>query len=302
MGGHMSTSTAGFIGLGVMGAPMCRHLARKASQAGLERVYAYDQDPAARERLDDAPAHFVDSVVELCERSDIVLFCLPGGPQVSALTEGERGLVALSRMGQTFVDLGTTPVPLTRALQAGFAARGARFLDAPITRTRQAAEDGTLSILVGGDAEGLAVIEPLLRCFGTEVTLCGPIGAGQVVKQMNNMVLFQTVAALAEALATARAAGVDGQLLFDAMSKGSADSFALRNHGRKAMLPDDFPLRAFSVRYALKDLDYAIELAGSLGLPLPGAAQVRERFEQAIAAGDGDAYFPVIVRGLKPDA
>ncbi|MEZ5659244.1 MAG: NAD(P)-dependent oxidoreductase [Burkholderiaceae bacterium] len=297
----MTISSAGFIGLGVMGAPMCRHLANKAAGAGLREVFAYDQQAAARERLGDAPAHYLDSLPELCRRSDAVLICLPGGPQVSALVEGEHGLLAHCRAGQTVIDLGTTPVPLTRRLHEQFAQRGVRFLDAPITRTRQAAEDGTLSILVGGDEQGLALIEPMLRCFGTEVTLCGPIGAGQVVKQMNNMVLFQTVAALAEALATARAAGVDGALLFDAMSKGSADSFALRNHGRKAMLPDEFPLRAFSVHYAMKDLDYAIELAASLGLALPGAKQVHERFEQAIAAGDGDAYFPVIVRNLGRD-
>ena len=296
----MTMETAGFIGLGVMGAPMCGHLARKAASAGLTRVLAHDADPQAVERLGDAPVQVAESVSALCAQSDVVLFCLPGGPQVSALTDGEDGLVAHARKGQIFVDLGTTPVPLTREIHERFAARGARFADAPITRTRQAAIDGTLSTLVGGDAVVLSAIEPLLRCFSTDVTHCGPIGAGQVVKQMNNMVLFETVSALAEAMTTARAAGVDPNLLFDAMSKGSADSFALRNHGRKAMLTGEFPERAFSVRYALKDLDYARELAESLGLRLAGADQVRERFMEAIERGDGDAYFPVIARNPKP--
>lgn len=292
----MSIATAGFIGLGVMGAPMCRHLAQKAARVGLRRVTAFDTNPAAFEKLDGAPVERADSVAALCAQSDVVFFCLPGGPQVEALAQGRDGLLDHCRADQIVVDLGTTPVPLTRELETSFARRKVRFIDAPITRTRQAAEDGTLSILVGGDAVTLSAIEPMLRCFGSDVTHCGPIGAGQVVKQMNNMVLFSTVAALSEALATARAAGVDGGLLFEAMSKGSADSFALRNHGRKAMLPGEFPERAFSVRYALKDLDYAIGLAQAEGLHLPGAAQVRERFENAIARGDGDAYFPVILR------
>ena len=106
-----------------------------------------------------------------------------------------------------------------------------------------------------------AEIEPLIRCFATDVTHCGEVGAGQVTKILNNMVLFETVNALAEAVAVAKHNGVDPKLLLDTLSKGSADSFALRNHGMKAIVPGNFPERAFSTEYALKDLSYALELA-----------------------------------------
>lgn len=291
----MSIATAGFIGLGVMGAPMCRHLAQKAARVGLRRVTAFDTNPAAFEKLDGAPVERADSVAALCAQSDVVFFCLPGGPQVEALAQGRDGLLDHCRADQIVVDLGTTPVPLTRELETSFARRKVRFIDAPITRTRQAAEDGTLSILVGGDAVTLSAIEPMLRCFGSDVTHCGPIGAGQVVKQMNNMVLFSTVAALSEALATARAAGVDGGLLFEAMSKGSADSFALRNHGMKAMLPREFPEKAFPMDYTLKDLGYAIELAESVGVQPRLPRLVGEYYQAAIDAGMKEAYFPGII-------
>jgi 3-hydroxyisobutyrate dehydrogenase-like beta-hydroxyacid dehydrogenase len=197
---------------------------------------------------------------------------------------------------QTVIDTSTSPVDLTRRLAAAFAERGVAYADAPIARTRQAAEAGTLAIMVGADPETFAAIEPLLACCGSDITLCGPVGSGQVVKLINNMVLIETVAALSEALAVARRAGVDGKLLFDALAKGSADSFALRNHGMKAVLPGIFPERAFSSLYARKDLDYALALAESVGIAAEGARLARGLLQQAIAEGDGELYWPVISR------
>jgi len=152
--------------------------------------------------------------------------------------------------------------------------------------------------MVGAESAVFEALRPLLATMGTEVVRCGGPGAGQVVKILNNSVLFQTVAALAEAIALAERAGVDGCILLDTLSKGSGDSFALRNHGRKSLLPQCYPERAFSVRYAAKDLSYALELAAEQGLEAPGAARVAELFERAIAAGDGDRYFPVIRKHL----
>ena len=117
-----------------------------------------------------------------------------------------------------------------------------------------------------------ARIEPYLRCFATDVLHCGPVGAGQVVKLMNNMVLFETGGAIAEALAIGRRSGVAPEVLLDALSQGSADSFALRNHGMNAMLPGTYPERAFSIRYAQKDLEYALALAAQAGVDAAGRA------------------------------
>jgi 3-hydroxyisobutyrate dehydrogenase-like beta-hydroxyacid dehydrogenase len=139
----------------------------------------------------------------------------------------------------------------------------------------------------------------LLRCMASEVTYCGDAGSGQAVKILNNMILFQTGVALAEALAIARAHGVDGKVLFETLTKGSADSFALRNHGMKAMLPGVFPERAFSVEYALKDLSYAIQMAEERGVPALGADVVRELMERAAELGHGKEYWPVLVKAIE---
>jgi 3-hydroxyisobutyrate dehydrogenase-like beta-hydroxyacid dehydrogenase len=117
-----------------------------------------------------------------------------------------------------------------------------------------------------------------------------------VVKILNNMLLFQTVVALSEARTIGERAGVDGALLFDTLSKGSADSFGLRNHGMKAVLPGTFPLRSFSVQYAQKDLRYGMDLAEQLGVDIEGARRVNVLFDDAIAAGMGDEYWPVVSR------
>jgi hypothetical protein len=192
------------------------------------------------------------------------------------------------------VDLSTSSVDTTRALAAAFAQQGVAFADAPLARTRAAAEAGTLSVMVGAEPELFERLRPLIATFATEITLCGGVGCGQVVKILNNLVLFETVLALAEAKLIGERAGVDPTLLFDTLSKGSADSFALRSHGMKSMLPGDFPERAFSVRYARKDLGYAMKLAQAAGVEASAAQTVNDFYDRAIAAGLGDLYHPVI--------
>jgi 3-hydroxyisobutyrate dehydrogenase-like beta-hydroxyacid dehydrogenase len=237
----------------------------------------------------------------LAQAADLIILCLPGGREVEIVTQGASGLVALMRKGQTLVDMSTAPPALMRKLAADLAAKGADFADAPIARTRAAAVDGTLSIMVGGSPEVFARIRPILETMGNEITHCGDIGAGQVVKIMNNMVLFETTMALAEAISIAEASGVDGKLLFETMSKGSADSFCLRNHGMKHLLPQDYPEGAFSVRYAQKDLSYARELAKSAGIKARGADLVATLFDEVIASGEGERYTPVIRKVMKDD-
>jgi 3-hydroxyisobutyrate dehydrogenase len=282
--------TLGFIGTGVMGEPMCRNLAAKSGA----RVLAWDPQRAPLERLRAAGVDIAGSPDELATRVSILFLCLPGGAQLKSLCE--TVLLQAARAGQTFVDLGTSGVGLTKALARRFGERGADYADAPIARTRAAAEQGTLAISVGATAGVFARIRPLLECLGTDVTHCGGVGSGQVVKILNNMVLFQTVNALAEALALGRRAGMDPALLFAALSKGSADSFALRNHGVKAMLPGAYPERAFSVEYAAKDNDYALDLGRESGVRLRGAETLAALFEEARAAGHGGEYWPVIAK------
>ncbi len=248
-------------------------------------------------RLSADGAEVAASVADAVRQSDIVFLCLPSAKHVRAVFEGD-GVLKNIRNGQVVVDLGTSSVSQTRDFAGQLQARGAAWADAPIARTRQAAQDGTLSVMVGATPELYAAIEPLIRCFATDITHCGDVGAGQVTKILNNMVLFETVNALSEAVAIAKHNGVDPALLLIRLSKGSADSFALRNHGLKAIVPGNFPERAFSTEYALKDLSYALELARDAGIKIRGAELIGQVLQEAIDAGSGGAYFPVISKHI----
>ena len=283
----------GFVGLGVMGEPICRNLVRKSGAP----VIAFDLSPEPLARLRAEGATVAGAVAEVVSNGEIVFLCLPSAKHVRAVFEGD-GILKNIKAGQVVADLGTSSVKQTRDFARQLQAKGAVWADAPIARTRQAAQDGTLSVMVGASPELFAAIEPLIRCFATDVTNCGDVGAGQVTKILNNMVLFQTVNALAEAVAVARRNGVDPALLLDTLSKGSADSFALRNHGIKAIVPGNFPERAFSTEYALKDLSYALELAADAGIKIRGAELVGKVLQEAIDAGSGGAYFPVIAKHI----
>jgi 3-hydroxyisobutyrate dehydrogenase-like beta-hydroxyacid dehydrogenase len=285
-----SFSRIGFIGLGVMGEPICRNLVRKA---GLP-VTAFDAQAQVMARLAVDGVNAAASVADLVASVDIVFLCLPSGEIVHQIAHQPGGLLASMRPGQVLVDLSTSSVDTTRDLAAAFAKQGVAFADAPLARTRAAAEAGTLSVMVGAEPELFERLRPLIATFATEITLCGGVGCGQVVKILNNLVLFETVLALAEAKLIGERAGVDPTLLFDTLSKGSADSFALRSHGMKSMLPGDFPERAFSVRYARKDLGYAMKLAQAAGVEASAAQTVNDFYDRAIAAGLGDLYHPVI--------
>ncbi len=282
----------GFIGLGVMGEPMCRNLAVKS---GL-RVFGYDVNPAPLERLSAYGVIRCGSIKEAVAGSDVVFLCLPSGEAVHEAAHAADGLLANTKSGQWVADLSTSSVEVTRKLQKDFSARGATFIDTPIARTRAAAEAGTLSVMVGADAASFEKVRPLIETFAEEITLCGPVGSGQVLKILNNMILFHNVLVLAQAKKIGEHAGVDSTVLFDTLAKGSADSFALRNHGMKAVLKGDYPLKAFSVRYARKDLGYARQLAQSAGIDDDTAQKIDDLFAQAIESGDGDRYWPVISR------
>jgi 3-hydroxyisobutyrate dehydrogenase-like beta-hydroxyacid dehydrogenase len=285
--------TVGFIGLGVMGEPICRNLVKKSGK----RIVAFDLSPEPLARLRADGADFAASVADVITQCELLFLCLPSAKHVRAVFEGD-GILKNIRSGQVVVDLGTSSVSQTRDFAGQLQAKGASWADAPIARTRQAAQDGTLSVMVGTTPALYADIEPLIRCFASDVTHCGEVGAGQVTKILNNMVLFETVNALAEAVAVAKHNGVDPKLLLDTLSKGSADSFALRNHGMKAIVPGNFPERAFSTEYALKDLSYALELASDAGLRIRGAELIGTVLQEAIDAGSGDSYFPVIAKHI----
>lgn len=281
--------TMAFIGVGVMGEPMCRHLATK-TQA---RVIAVDN---AAEPLARLEAYGVESgtLQQAAQDADFIFLSLPSAEIVESVVLGPQGLEHLARASAVIIDLSTSRVETARRLAKELKPKGISFADAPVMRTRAAAEAGTLAIAVGADEAIFETIQPYLRTFSSDVMHCGDIGCGQAVKLLNNMVLYETVLALSEACAIARRTGVDPAKLFTALSAGSADSFALRNHGMKSILPGEFPLHAFPVTYARKDVQYALDLATSVGVDASGARNLVGCFDRAIDAGHGKKYAPAI--------
>ncbi|QOG21991.1 MULTISPECIES: NAD(P)-dependent oxidoreductase [Bradyrhizobium] len=287
-----AAETIGFIGLGVMGGPMCRNTAKK--HAG--RVLMLDRDPAAVSALSDTKAEAAASLEALAATADVIFLSLPGGPQVEAVS---TAIAQAARSGTTIVDLSTTPVALARSVAERLKAKGFHFADAPVARTREAAQRGELSIMVGADAAVFAKVKPLLDYMGSDVTHCGEVGCGQVVKLINNALVFEHTLALAEMMVVGERAGVKPETLLSAVSKGSGDSFVLRNHGTKAMLPRNFPDKAFPPEYVLKDLDYVLQLAADTGVR-PGVAELARRYyDAACRHGLSGRYFPGVIEFIE---
>jgi len=282
----------GFVGLGVMGEGMCSNVVRKSPVP----VYGFDLNPEPLQRLSELGLNPQASLEAVAENAELVLLSLPGGPQVEQVC---RQLLARPGKLKFVVDMSTAPASLARSLAEDFVKIGVQFVDAPVARLRQAARDGTLSIMVGATPEVFETVKPVLAYMGTDVTRCGEVGAGQVVKVLNNMVVFMNVQALAEALAIGEAAGVDGKTLFDVLALGSADSFMLRNAGMKSLVPHDFPLAAFPTDYAIKDISYALDLANEVGLDPTGAKATQALLAATSEAGFKKEYYPVFLKTIE---
>jgi 3-hydroxyisobutyrate dehydrogenase-like beta-hydroxyacid dehydrogenase len=281
----------GFVGLGVMGGAMCRNIALKHGAD----VIAFDMNAAAFAALEGTKARRAQMLGEVADQADIVFLSLPGGSQVEQVCLGPEGLAAVSRPPTVIVDLSTTTVASARAVAERLSSKGIEFADAPVARTREAAQRGELSIMVGADEVLYARIEPLLRYMGTDVTHCGGVGCGQVVKLVNNALVFENTVAIAEMMVLGERAGVAPAVLLDAVSKGSGDSFALRNHARKAMLPRHFPEKSFPPEYVLKDIGYVLELAAQEGVSAH-VTQLAQRYYAATASnGWSGRYFPAVI-------
>jgi 3-hydroxyisobutyrate dehydrogenase-like beta-hydroxyacid dehydrogenase len=289
---YHTSPVIGFIGLGVMGGPMCRNVALKHGGD----VIAFDVNAAAFDAaLSDTKARRAESIADIAENADIVFLSLPGGPQVERVCLGEGGLTSLERHPWIVVDLSTTTVAAARDVAERMRARNVEFVDAPVARTREAAQRGELSIMVGASEPLFGKVEPLLKYMGSDVTRCGEVGCGQVVKLINNALVFENTVALAEMMVLGERAGVQPATLLDAVSKGSGDSFVLRNHGRKAMLPREFPQKSFPPEYVLKDLSYVLELATQTNVTAHVAELSRRYYVSTADNGFSGRYFPAVI-------
>jgi 3-hydroxyisobutyrate dehydrogenase-like beta-hydroxyacid dehydrogenase len=294
---NQAVPVIGFVGLGVMGGPMCRNMALKHDGD----VIAFDANAQAFEVLEGTRGRRAGSLAEVAAEADVVFLSLPGGPQVLAVCMGDGGLTAGPRRPSTIVDLSTTSVASAREIGAKLESIDVAFADAPVARTREAAQRGELSIMVGADERLYARIEPLLRYIASDVTACGGLGCGQVVKLINNALVFEHTVALAEMMVLGERAGVQPEVLLDAVSKGSGDSFVLRNHGRKAMLPRQFPDKAFSPEYVLKDIGYVLELGSQTGVATHVTDLARRYYASTAANGFSGRYFPAVIEVIARD-
>ena len=286
----------GFVGVGVMGEKMCRNMAQKSGKP----VLAFDQNKAPLQRLSEFGVENATGLSDVMLRSDMVFLSLPGEPQVREVVLGPGGLLESAKAGQTIVDCSTCPVHLAQEIAEKAKAKGVNFLDAPVSRGTTAAENGTLNFMVGGDEASFNAAKPFIETMGVDIILCGGPGAGQAVKLMNNMIVVQTVRAIAEALKVAQESGaVDGKVLFETLTTGSADSFVLRNHGLKSMLPGTHPPQTFPVKYIMKDLGYAIDLAKSCGVKMTGAETTMDLLKRAESMEFGDRYYTILIEALE---
>ncbi len=283
----------GFIGLGVMGMPMCINLSKNKKF----NVSGFDKNEDKNKMLSKLGFKTTLNPIEIYKKNDLVITCLPGGKFVEKHYFEDK-MISFVRENQIIIDMSTSQPDLMTKINKTIKDKKSSFADAPIARTRQAAIDGTLAIMVGSNQIVFQTIKPVLELMGSDIMHCGDVGSGQFTKILNNMILFQNVLALSEASIIAEKYNLNSEKLFQNISKCSGDSFALKNHGLKSIIKDNYPNPAFSVKYAQKDLSYAIDLAKKQNINTPGCYNLNELFKKAIDKGHGDLYFPVIKKIL----
>ena len=289
MNKKINVKTIGFIGLGVMGMPMFKNL---CSNKNLN-VNGYDINSLKLNEIKKLKLSVSSNIENIFEISDLVITCLPSGKDVEEVYFKNK-MINLVKKNQIIIDMSTSQPALMTKIENKIRNKGAYFVDAPIARTRQAAIDGSLAIMVGCSKNIFKIIKPILSLIGNDILHCGEVGSGQFTKILNNMILFQNVLALCEASKIAENYNLNCEKLFQNISKCSGNSFALQNHGMKSIVNDHYPNPAFSVKYAQKDLSYALELAKNKKINAPGCLNINELFKKAIEDGFGDLYFPVI--------
>ncbi|RWU22476.1 2-hydroxy-3-oxopropionate reductase [Pseudomonas alkylphenolica] len=267
----MSTArpSLGFAGIGLMGLPMCRRLL-----AAGYALTVWNRSPEKCDALVKAGARLAQTPAELCAEADVVLLCLADTAVVREVVFGAEGVAKGAKPGQLLVDFSSLEPTATREMAAELAAlSGMGWLDAPVSGGTPGAEAGTLAIMVGGDAADLERVRPVLLNLGQRVTHMGPVGAGQVTKACNQMIVACNALVIAEVVALAEQSGVDASLIAEALAGGFADSKPLQILAPQ-MAESRFEPVKWHVRTLLKDLDTAVKFSREQGsaTPLSGLA------------------------------
>jgi len=274
-------SRIGFIGLGIMGKPMSRNLL-KAGHA----LLVYDIVPAPVEELAAAGAARGASPADVAARSEIVITMLPDGPEVEAVLLGPDGVLEGARPGLIVVDMSSISPLVSQKVGAACSERGVEFLDAPVSGGEPAAINATLAIMVGGEAATFEKVLPVLEAMGSTVTLTGPVGAGNVTKLANQIMVACNIAAMGEALVLATKAGLNPEVVFQAVKGGLAGSNVLNAKAPMVIGRNFKP--GFRIRLHQKDLRNALLAAEALKVPLPQTALVQQMLVALMNDGRGD--------------
>jgi 2-hydroxy-3-oxopropionate reductase len=277
----MSGERVGFIGLGIMGKPMARHLL----EAGYP-LTVHSRSPGPVDEIVTAGASSASSPADAAAASDVVITMLPDTPDVESVLFGPNGAAAGAAAGSLVIDMSSIDPIATRAFSQRLAAQGVDMLDAPVSGGEQGAIDAVLSIMVGGSPEAFTRAMPLFTVLGRNIVHVGPSGAGQVTKACNQLVVAATIEAVAEALALAEHAGVDAGKVREALLGGFAASKVLEVHGRR-MLDRAFD-PGFRARLHRKDARIVLDTAREVAASVPAFEAVARQLDELVASGGGE--------------
>ena len=269
----------GLIGLGIMGKPMARNLLKAGynlmvnnlTEAPMKELATYGAIPATQP--------------EIGEQCDVVMTMLPNSPQVEEVMLGDDGVAAHMRPGTVFIDMSSINPVASKKIAAVLAEKNIEMLDAPVSGGEPKAIDGTLSFMVGGKQEVFDKYKDLLGAMGTSVVRCGEVGAGNTTKLANQIIVACNIQALAEALTLAQKAGVDPQLVFEAIRGGLAGSTVM--DAKAPMMIEGNVKPGFKIDLHIKDLNNALDCAHAIGAPVPMTAEVQEVLQWLHNQGEG---------------
>jgi 3-hydroxyisobutyrate dehydrogenase len=273
-------SSCAFIGLGIMGKPMAGHLL-----AGGHSLVVHSRTKKKADELIKRGATWADSPMAAARDADFVFVCVTDTPDAQDVIVGEHGVIQSIRAGTIVVDHSTISPIATREMAAALKKKKVAMLDAPVSGGDVGAKNGNLSIMIGGEESALAKVEPLLKLMGKSITYCGPSGAGQLTKLVNQILVSVTNLAVCEAMTFAKRNGLDLPKTIEAVAGGAAGSWQLANLGPRMAVSDNKP--GFMVDLQQKDLRLVLQTAETENLSLPATSLVHQLFSAAQAAGHG---------------
>ncbi|MEO0508598.1 MAG: NAD(P)-dependent oxidoreductase [Verrucomicrobiota bacterium] len=286
------TTKIGFVGTGVMGAPMAAHL----MTAGY-KLFVFNRTEAKAEALVNEGAKLCYSPGEVAAQCDVIFAIVGFPPDVESVFLGEPGIVSEAKPGSIIVDMTTSKPELAQRIAAAASVRGVHSLDAPVSGGDVGAKSGRLSIMVGGEQSAFETILPLLKLMGSNIVFQGPAGSGQHTKMSNQIAIASTMLAMCESLTYAKAAGLDPETVLASISKGAAGSWTLANLAPRVLRGDFEP--GFYVKHFVKDMQIAIDSAETMGIDVPGLKLAKVKFDQIVEDGLEDKGTHAVIKAYE---